>query len=178
MNRAPFLVASLLALAAAQAWAQPVRPGRIVPGDDTRAKPIEVDVLIPRAGAPAQGTLQGCNAGGCTLAGKTVPRDGIGWIGIGVDRSALPPGLPPDPKADAVQFATGEFQSGTVVGINATTVTTSRGAIPRAGVNWIYLAPPERRTGFAPGPSRPEAPPPAPSPSPVPAPAPSPPRQC
>lgn len=164
MRPAPLLVASLLSLVAAQAWAQPVRPGKIVPGEETRTKPIEMDVLIPRAGLPVRGSLQGCNASGCTLANKTVRRDGIGWIGIGVNPSALPPAPPLDPKADAVQLATGDFQPGTLVGINATTVTTSRGAIPRGSVNWIYLAPPERRTGFAPGAAPPGTLPPPPLP--------------
>ena len=40
------------------------------------------DALILRDGAKLQGAIAGCDAKGCTVDGKTYPREAIEWIGL------------------------------------------------------------------------------------------------
>jgi hypothetical protein len=127
------------------------------------------DVLLMRDGSQKTGTLTGCGGQACLFDGTPIPRDLMGWLGLG----AIPP--PPqlgDPTADAIVLASGEQKAESVLGITTRDVITDAASYPRSDVRWIHLAAPSGEgTGGPPTPtpiivatSPEETPPPATSP--------------
>lgn len=129
------------------------------------------DLLILRDGAVLQGTLTTCSAVSCTLDGRLTPFADIEWVGLA--REDL---IPPSSSVDEVHKVDGTISAGRLSAIDAITVSTTRGRVPRAATAWVHVVPPAPRQTDQPGsfgapqtpstPQPPVQPPPPPPPPP------------
>lgn len=129
-----FLAASALAFVPPTA-AQPRQPTDPAPDAVVR------DVILTRTSGFREGKLNGCTAQDCTLAGTTIARRDVLYIGLHVAGLDVP--VIRDAMNDEVHFTDRSVLSTRLLSIDAEWVITERTTYPRARVAWVYLAPPE-----------------------------------
>ena len=132
--------------------------------------PVNVaDIIVEREGAQRTGALTACNAASCTFDGEMIPLVRIAWIGLGQE-AQTPPAA--NGNADLIFVRDGDPVTARLSALDATTVRTTRGSFPRAGVTWIHVAArsADAPPGTQPGTERPPegTPPPAAEPPPAP----------
>ena len=113
-------------------------------GAQQRSAEPRRDVLIPRAGGPQEGALQGCGGASCSFSGRPHSRLEIFMLGLAVTARDTPPAIA-DPLQDAVYLRNAGVVKSKLVSIDARQVVTEQGSHPRADVAWVFLA-------LAPGP--------------------------
>lgn len=95
------------------------------------------DLLILRDRSVKKGALTACNAASCTLDGAITPFAEIEWVGL-----ARADVTPPPSTADEVHKIDGTIATGRLSAIDATTVSTTRGRVPRAETAWVHVVAP------------------------------------
>jgi hypothetical protein len=100
------------------------------------------DLLILRTGGYEEGVLAGCSDQSCSLGGKSLRRDDIVLIGLGVADTDAPPVIE-DALQDSIHLRSAAVLKARLLGINTYMVVSGQGATARRDVTWIYLAPPQ-----------------------------------